>query len=438
MSPNNEATTAVSFANEVEEEQAAAAASTLNRKASSELRQCKDRASLSQSAKAWDLDGDGELDDAELALREMDKSHRGTLTKDQMYKLMSDNLQTQRELFKVKKVVMGLVAFTCVLAVSNLGTSLAAAFLAKDTKAEGDELKSTATGRTLATESTSEVFTVDLEFDQQFSRRHRQLCGSAGGGGVSCGVTDFSAVDFDMGKTMVNKCIQGKSVTIEKIFTIDGTDHHVAHTVCPVSGTYTSTGGGNGPDASPPGIQIPGSVNILPADDESAYTISPDLKSPTGSACLVNDDCIANHSCESNVCKANPGITCTVAGTSQCTENFTCEAPSYCPSCDMSCVCASDAACGSNFACMEGNGGKACVCANDDACGEGEMCTTDCGAADQTPGCTTQAALDENCVLNYGYLGHNTCDTKTKQCYDSTATDGDVVVALPFLPGDGR
>ena len=106
MSPNNEATTAVSFANEVEEEQAAAA-STLNRKASSELRQCKERASLSQSAKAWDLDGDGELDDAELALREMDASHRGTLTKDQMYKLMSDNLQTQRELFKVKKVVMG-------------------------------------------------------------------------------------------------------------------------------------------------------------------------------------------------------------------------------------------------------------------------------------------------------------------------------------------
>ena len=64
-------------------------------------------ASLSASAKQWDLDGDGELDDAEMALRNLDKSHKGTLSKEQMYELMTANLQTQRELFKVKKVVIG-------------------------------------------------------------------------------------------------------------------------------------------------------------------------------------------------------------------------------------------------------------------------------------------------------------------------------------------
>ena len=47
------------------------------------------------------------MDEAELALREMDRSHKGTLTKEQMYNLMSQNLQTQRDLFKVKKIVFG-------------------------------------------------------------------------------------------------------------------------------------------------------------------------------------------------------------------------------------------------------------------------------------------------------------------------------------------
>ena len=62
---------------------------------------------LTKSEKAWDLDGDGELDEAELALKALDKSHKGTLTKDEMYKLMQENLSSQRELFKMKKVVMG-------------------------------------------------------------------------------------------------------------------------------------------------------------------------------------------------------------------------------------------------------------------------------------------------------------------------------------------
>ena len=90
---------AVSFDNDVEEATPVPSAK--------QLRSAKDRASLSQSAKAWDIDGDGELNETELALRTMDKNHKGTLSKDQMYELMTDNLKTQRELFKVKKVVIG-------------------------------------------------------------------------------------------------------------------------------------------------------------------------------------------------------------------------------------------------------------------------------------------------------------------------------------------
>ena len=94
--------TGVSFAAPVDNEEPA-----YRKKSSQELRAFKARQSLSASEKQWDLDGDGELDDTEMALRNLDKSHKGTLSKDQMYELMADNLQTQRQLFKVKKVVIG-------------------------------------------------------------------------------------------------------------------------------------------------------------------------------------------------------------------------------------------------------------------------------------------------------------------------------------------
>ena len=47
------------------------------------------------------------LDDAEWALKALDQSRKGTLSKDQMYQLMHQNLGVQKELGKVKKVVIG-------------------------------------------------------------------------------------------------------------------------------------------------------------------------------------------------------------------------------------------------------------------------------------------------------------------------------------------
>ena len=81
---------------------------------------------LSKSSKAWDLDGDGELDKAELALKALDKEGKGTLTKDEMYTLMRQTLETERDLFKMKKIAGVLTIVTCILALSNLGTSFAA------------------------------------------------------------------------------------------------------------------------------------------------------------------------------------------------------------------------------------------------------------------------------------------------------------------------
>ena len=45
-------------------------------------------------------------DEAELALKAMDKGKKGELSKDEMYQLMKENLKTQHSLFKMKKIVM--------------------------------------------------------------------------------------------------------------------------------------------------------------------------------------------------------------------------------------------------------------------------------------------------------------------------------------------
>ena len=95
----------VSFSNDVEAAMPAAADNEPSLR-SSRMKIATDP-SLSKSARAWNLDGDGQLDEAELALKNKDNRGQGTLTKEQMYDLMKENLNTQRDLFKMKKVVIG-------------------------------------------------------------------------------------------------------------------------------------------------------------------------------------------------------------------------------------------------------------------------------------------------------------------------------------------
>ena len=46
-------------------------------------------------------------DEAELAMRRMDTSGRGHLTNDKVYTLMREHFDDQRQLFKMKKVLIG-------------------------------------------------------------------------------------------------------------------------------------------------------------------------------------------------------------------------------------------------------------------------------------------------------------------------------------------
>ena len=65
------------------------------------------RARLSMVSRQYDVDGDGVLDEAEQAMRNLDKSGRGFLKTDEVYSMMNDHLKMQKDMFKMKKVISG-------------------------------------------------------------------------------------------------------------------------------------------------------------------------------------------------------------------------------------------------------------------------------------------------------------------------------------------
>ena len=95
-----------------------------------------------------------------------------------------------------------LVSFSCVLAVSNLGTSLAAAFLVKDTKTDpSGKFVDSRTGQTLGTDSSSTTFLVDKELTDRNRRTRRLVCETIGEDEdiLDCDATAFNAVTLEDG-----------------------------------------------------------------------------------------------------------------------------------------------------------------------------------------------------------------------------------------------
>ena len=74
----------------------------------------------------------------------------------------------QRQLFKFKKIMIGLSVVVFLLTLSNLGTSFAAAYLAKDTSVnDKDVLVNSHTKKALSTQTTSAQYGVDRDLDVQ-------------------------------------------------------------------------------------------------------------------------------------------------------------------------------------------------------------------------------------------------------------------------------
>lgn len=168
---------------------------------------------LSVISKKYDLDGDGQLDAAEQAMRDMDKSGRGFLTQDKVYELMQQHIKTQNQLFSMKRVVIGLACFTAVLAVSNLATAWAAAILAKDTQVQGGALVDKVTGETLGTNPKSNIYNVKEDFEQGDSGRRDLL--------------SIQAIELTKGE--VDSIVKGNTAFVRQYCTDGHLDRQINH-----------------------------------------------------------------------------------------------------------------------------------------------------------------------------------------------------------------
>jgi len=104
---------------------------------------------LSTVSKQYDFDGDGKLDEAEQALRNMEAMEpSGQLSNEKVYALMRKQLTLQHQNVTQRKLIIGLSAFAAVLALANMGTAFAAARLAQDTSLSGPPEVSSSSGTT--------------------------------------------------------------------------------------------------------------------------------------------------------------------------------------------------------------------------------------------------------------------------------------------------
>jgi hypothetical protein len=132
------------------------------------------KSTLSATSKMYDVDGDGKLDLAEQAMRDMDTDNRGYLANEKVYKVMMEQMKLQQEVFGLKRMAMVFLAIVFILSLATLGTSFAAAMLAKDTNVENGNLVAKDGGAVVGTSNVAATFTVTEGVPEDGSGRSLQ------------------------------------------------------------------------------------------------------------------------------------------------------------------------------------------------------------------------------------------------------------------------
>jgi hypothetical protein len=193
---------------------------------------------LSVTSKMYDVDGDGKLDEAEQAMRDKDIKNRGFLSNEEVYKVMLDQMKLQREVFGLKRIAMVLVSTIFLLSLATLGTSFAAAILAKDTDVEDGNLVAKDGGGVLATSNFAATYALA---DGAEARRLQNTYGGGTNGALWISRPDAEAVWA--------QCLPGGSVNLARSCNGGNDIHYIPFcTIDHVKGAlagpmYTSTKG---------------------------------------------------------------------------------------------------------------------------------------------------------------------------------------------------
>jgi hypothetical protein len=164
---------------------------------------------LSKLSMRYDIDGDGKLDATEKAMRDMDTDNRGYLTNDQVYKVMLEQMKLQREVFGLKRLSFVFVFIIFMLSLATLGTSFAAALLAKDTDVKDGILVVKGGGGVVGTNNVASTFIL-TEVTLSDTGRRLAIEGDSSDFGIT--VTSITKTDA---LTVAQECIDGHTVFLE-------------------------------------------------------------------------------------------------------------------------------------------------------------------------------------------------------------------------------
>jgi len=194
---------------------------------------------LTKISALYDLDGDGVLDEVEQAMRDRDVDNDGDLSPEEIYELVKDQLAIRKRRGQARMLVAGLLCFVFLLAASSLGTSWAAAVLAKDVSADdgGTEgvavMRSTATNQIAAVQSAADVFEADELSEEVIEERrlrvlaeidadphshgHRRMAGCKGGRRCNGRVTfETRSMPQDRFERVESQCSKQQNVYLKR------------------------------------------------------------------------------------------------------------------------------------------------------------------------------------------------------------------------------
>ena len=144
----------------------------------------------------------------------------------------------------MRKIIAGLTCFVFILALSNLGTSIASALLVKETTADKNtaEMRILGTSDVMGTQASAETFeALEMDVETRRARRalvveslladpfgehvHRHLAKNKNGGKMCTGKKCDSDIAFDVSamkqkdvEVLKSKCDQGRVVNIKRSF----------------------------------------------------------------------------------------------------------------------------------------------------------------------------------------------------------------------------
>jgi hypothetical protein len=187
---------------------------------------------LSEVSMMYDVDGDGKLDESEQAMRNMDTDNRGYLTNEKVYKVMLEQMKLQNEVFSLKRMAMVFVFIIFFLSLATLGTSFAAATLAKDTNVKNGILVVKDSNNVVGTSNVAETIILTAGAG---SGRRLVIDGDDESG------YNATFITLEEAGTVHTLCVGGKTVNLQRACSDNTTT--IVVPVCPSVETMNSANG---------------------------------------------------------------------------------------------------------------------------------------------------------------------------------------------------